>query len=106
MFVDQKIFDKVVIGLNSQDWEQCSYDGKCKYKVKKLKCAAGHLIPDNDYKKEFETGNVASEYFHTKYKQTQVRFIFRLQALHDNNKKNMKDVFKSFAAENNLTWPL
>lgn len=101
----QQIFDKVVLGLAGQNWEH-SFDGQnCKYRLKKegrtLKCAAGQLIPDVDYKPEFdvitnqttkayftnfphyEQVTVAGKYFASKFGALSCRFIDELQSIHD-----------------------
>lgn len=97
----QEIFDFVTSKLLEQNNK--SIDGDmCMYRTTiagyTLKCAAGHLIPDELYREEFERCFVApsglvdqtkGKYFSTKdvfgkeYTEKELRLIRRLQEVHD-----------------------
>src|SRR6185369_17355290 len=56
---NQEMFDKMCQGLRAQGWQQSRNDfAKCSYRGKDgLKCAAGHLMPDDVYQTAFDLGN-------------------------------------------------
>lgn len=46
----QKWFNKAYLGLKNQDFKRSVYGTSCRYRgPKELKCAIGHLIPDDKY---------------------------------------------------------
>ena len=52
----QQVFDKIVKGLDSQNWQKSIGDfDRCYYRSGQLKCAAGWLIPDELYSTEMES---------------------------------------------------
>lgn len=97
----QEIFNKVYLGLASQGFKQSADDnGRCVYRSSDgCKCAAGQLIPDEDYRKEFDVSgpdigtmlytsvgyfkNEVTEYFRRRFDLEQIYFIRQLQLLHD-----------------------
>ena len=57
----QKTFDTVVKAIIKQG-KRSIIDGVCQYRGPNgYKCAAGHLIPDSDYKPEWEGSTVTAE---------------------------------------------
>lgn len=69
-----------------------------------LRCAAGCLIPDQDYKPEFEgnaighfgTEDSVTKYFTNKYSDEQLTVIRKLQLIHDGyNVSNWKNLIKT-----------
>lgn len=82
----QEIFDKVAKHLLTQNEKAVNFTGGCKYRINGLKCAAGCLIPDKDYKKDFENRTVYSvEYFENAgFSNDEIYFIRDLQIIHDN----------------------
>jgi hypothetical protein len=85
--LQQDIFDRVYLGLKGQGFRPsvtldnpgCAYRG-----AEGLKCAAGHLIPDDDYRESME-GYPASDldFFKKKYDSEVMKFIDTLQEAHD-----------------------
>ena len=47
-FSRQKAFNTAYRGIIAQG-KQCTYQGKCRYRFRGLKCAVGMLIPDSKY---------------------------------------------------------
>lgn len=80
----QQIFDTVVTHLLSM--KKRSRDDKgCRYRGENgAMCAAGVLIPDEEYKENME-GNVVDniDYFITHYDEEQLRMLTNLQNIHD-----------------------
>jgi len=86
MLEPQEMFDLVVLGMyeqkgpsyvNINDGLMCLYrnENNCR------KCPAGILLPDSEYKKEFETLTVKEiEWFS---KQKNLDFIYNMQEIHD-----------------------
>ncbi len=98
---EQEIFDTVLQKIREQG-KPSIYCGGCAYRGPDgLKCAAGHLIPDEDYTKEFEEGTVGKcfleetagneeSFLVTNYfndKGYDLNFISELQQAHDLNYK-------------------
>ena len=117
----QEMFDKVYIGLLNQKFERsmknygemstCAYRGDGG-----MKCAAGHLIPDEEYKSDMDVSpstltQLRSEGLLPKCFQSlsQDDFIFvqKLQNVHDSSytPSAMKHAIREFAAKHNLTIP-
>jgi hypothetical protein len=83
---EQEVFDFVANHLLTQN-EKSRNTGKCLYKSPKgLKCAAGALIADDEYKESFDDyqesswSNITQEYGITK---THLGLISELQGIHD-----------------------
>lgn len=115
----QAIFDQVVSGLRRQgrkaadDSDIC----RCRYRIVKeggmiLKCAAGQLIPDEDYNPNFEGSalyyqpeSMVSKYFFNRFSPNEFDLIKRLQGVHDENRVEFwEDKFRKVAEEFNLVW--
>lgn len=110
----QEIFNTVVRGLAKQNWEQSiDHTGECQYRgPNNLRCAAGWLIPDDEYDISFEgkeasTPEVSQCLANLGYSDEQIRFIGDLQASHDVscNGDKMRRAFKYFASNRGLLWP-
>lgn len=92
----QEIFDYVITQLRKQKVR--SYNAKdyqCMYRMKNgLKCAIGHLIPDNKYDQKFDkkeyTVSALIEYFNNDKELNKIFnlenkwFLISLQIYHDN----------------------
>jgi hypothetical protein len=52
----QEIFNKVWAGFEAQNWQRATQGGACKYRTTdgSRKCAAGMLIPDEEYNSKME----------------------------------------------------
>jgi hypothetical protein len=54
----QEALNRMVRGLRDQGWQQAirggHWTGTCQYRAGRLKCAVGHLIPDDKYVVEME----------------------------------------------------
>lgn len=62
-FVKQEVFNKVYAALKAQDFNRSMGGSKtfktCRYRGENgLKCAVGHLIPDDKYNNKFEGSTV------------------------------------------------
>lgn len=129
MATKQEIFDVVVLGLAAQNWEQCADRDGCKYRLekegRKLKCAAGQLVPDEDYTPEFDEcalfgtqayhahfahdqqDTVAGKYFASKYDADTCMFIVEAQGVHDGaSPGDLREEFETFAKKMELSWPI
>lgn len=108
MTTKQELFDKVCEGLASQNWEQCYYE-YCRYEYEGKRCAIGHLIDKDEFKKQYEqelcevigtiNGNQRiNKYVCEKYGEEHIDFLAELQRVHDNSTdKNMKSKHREFA---------
>lgn len=112
----QNIFDHVVKNLHKQnkrsmtlisfalfgDKTSCAYrgDGGCK-------CAAGWLIPDEDYIPFMEGRSVNRlKFFEKNYKEDELCLISSLQLIHDDVPvEEWKDYWKDTAKDYNLIMP-
>lgn len=84
----QEIFDTVYLGLASQGFERSINleNDKCMYRDNEgRKCAAGWLIPDEDYDPKMDTQGIVTrvDYFKEKYDLDTLIFIGDLQRSHD-----------------------
>lgn len=125
---EQEIFTKVWIGLESQGWQKSvavKYypDSKdmCQYRGHNgMKCAAGHLIPDEKYKREMESKRIHAiledhpDLFGEPLDKSIISFLDLLQRLHDDfgvpcegslNTRSMRDSFEAIAKVRNLAIP-
>ena len=90
---NQEIFDTVVIHLRNQgeksQTDEPNQDGdfECLYRLKRgdkiLKCAAGCLIKDEDYKPKFERKNAGWSEMAYCFADMDIKLILRLQNIHD-----------------------
>lgn len=115
------MFDKVYIGLHNQKFERSMKNNgemsSCAYRGDGgMKCAAGHLIPDEEYKSDMDVLSctlmqLRSEGLLPKCFQglSQDDFIFvqELQSVHDSSytPSAMKYAIEEVAAKHNLTIP-
>lgn len=96
MLTKQEAFDKVARGIIAQGGPSLDPDGACRYHgVDGRRCAAGHLIPDDQYKPTFEricvpwsadlTGNDDQRALSSCLLAVHedIKFIKRLQQAHD-----------------------
>lgn len=104
----QEIFDKVWAGLKAQEFRRSlGEDGSCAYRgIDGSCCAAGHLIPDEAYKPEFDAGGGCTvrqvQWFHDNYNCDETSFIRQLQSIHDNT-SDMELRLREFAERQGLT---
>jgi len=79
----QEVFDTVVSALIKQGHPSIDTSGGCLYRGPDgLKCAIGHLIPDNVYTPDME--NVSADHLaFTKTLGVDVKFVEDLQRAHD-----------------------
>jgi hypothetical protein len=109
----QEVFNKSYLGLKSQGFRQSvNEEGKCVYRSKgKHRCAIGHCIPDNLYKKDIEgmcaTLAVSILEDQTLFSDVNGCFLNDLQNIHDKYKdpEVMQLKLKEFAEERDLTVP-
>lgn len=99
----QTIFNTVVAGLAAQNFEQSLRGenatngfGDCAYRgVYGKKCAAGHLLLDEDYHPTMEGGAVCADFIKSKFTKQGISegdvkvfgFIWQLQNAHDMARK-------------------
>ncbi|AGR47830.1 hypothetical protein SmphiM12_198 [Sinorhizobium phage phiM12] len=86
----QEIFNTVWKGLESQGWNvsmtaESNHHTTCAYRgANGRKCAAGWLIPDDEYEPSMEGMMVLeTDYFGNKFSPTTLEFIADLQDIHD-----------------------
>jgi hypothetical protein len=89
----QEILNAVVTHLRKQGVPAIASDSsenECMYRTEAgLKCAAGCLIPDEDYNPIFEGsqvrgyGSPVADYFSNRFGSEEVKFIRALQRIHD-----------------------
>jgi hypothetical protein len=78
----QQVFNQVKKHLLKQK-QACRTDDTCLYKNGKLKCAAGCLISDEEYKPEFENNDWTGLIDKFKITPCHEDLIMSLQAVHD-----------------------
>lgn len=89
----QEMFTKVWKGLEGQNWQQSLQEGstdRCRYRGPNgLKCAAGHLIPDEMYSPELEGEHILAVFsdnamiFGEHVDGPEKSFAYRMQTAHD-----------------------
>lgn len=111
----QEIFETVANHLFSQGQMATNGLGACSYRSDGLKCAVGVLIPDNEYREDFDndpTGTSVKylcqqfDYFQNKFGHD-IYFFERLQGVHDNKHNwdsniRMRDALKEVAIKYQL----
>lgn len=111
---EQEVFDAVVIGLAGQGFQKSVNDGGmlCSYRGQgDNRCAAGHLIPDEIYRPEFEGKEIRRLFEHVPEisalfgPDVRIQFVSTLQRMHDSG-SDLEAEFKAFATENGLIYPL
>lgn len=108
---EQEIFDWVTINLLEQGEKSIIGKG-CQYRVYKsngdvLKCAAGWLMTEKEYKKRFDNGDFATDWAalvsEELVPEEHSEFIWRLQKVHDCTAiRSWKKEFRDIAAEYQL----
>lgn len=114
----QEIFNKAFLGLKAQGFNQSITDTKkCLYRGPDgMKCAIGHIIPDELYKKNWDVKSKTVDFLpNTLWKKLGIdwlsnnmyQFLMALQRIHDNcrNPELMEARYREFARENNLSVP-
>ena len=112
----QEIFETVAKHLFSQGHRAKNKDGLCSYRSDGLKCAVGVLIPDNEYREEFDNDPADDnsvkylcqrfDYFQNKFGHD-ISFFERLQGVHDDKHNwdsniRMRDALKEVAIKYQL----
>lgn len=85
MFSKQETFDRVATHLLTQN-ERAVDGSRCLYRMRNLKCAAGYLIPDDEYSQEYERASVASlcnRHGWSSFFGHDIHLVSSLQAIHD-----------------------
>lgn len=86
---NQEIFDRIYLALYKQGRPSVDESGNCLYRSKNgLKCAAGHIIPDELYHTEYEgtTFECLNDTINLlDFDREQVQLIASLQSIHDSN---------------------
>ena len=114
----QEIFNKVFLGLKSQGFQQSvNKHNVCQYRGEGgLKCAVGHLIPDEIYNKEWDDETTLADALPPHVYDAMgisadfgasVDFLMQLQDIHDNYDvpERMEDYYRQFALARGLTVP-
>ncbi|AKF13413.1 hypothetical protein PHIN3_150 [Sinorhizobium phage phiN3] len=115
----QEIFTTVWKGLESQGWNVSmtagsSHQTTCAYRgANGRKCAAGWLIPDDEYEPSMEGMMVLeTAYFENKFNAAELEFIGELQDIHDQFHYNpessvllLEPALRAFAREKGLKIP-
>lgn len=112
----QEVFDKAVRGLRDQGWRKASVggdwiSGACKYRTSSgLRCAIGHVIPDEKYSPKLEGRSAYDVAHHIGLVIEDMPsgfFLNRLQECHDQalNRLDMHRRFRAFAARYGLEFP-
>ncbi len=105
----QEIFNKVWNGAKAQGFERSiGEDGTCLYRGPKgLKCNAGLLIPDEEYREYMEGCNVMSLSSKTLFALGRMWFVDSLQKAHDRavDSKTHEDNLRRVAQNEGLTEP-
>jgi len=99
----QEVFDTAVLGVLSQGKPSINHTGDCMYRGPNgLKCAAGHVLKDQDYKRHFDINNLSiyslSDRIETPYYVKDNKILLsRLQRVHDSKTLGDNSVWlKSF----------
>jgi hypothetical protein len=108
----QELFDKIVKGLDAQEWRQSrdEYGVECLYLNERGdRCAVGHLLGDlaKDATVRGSVLDLVCSGILEMSKETE-GFLCLVQALHDraDEYSNLKESFQRFAWENDLKWNL
>lgn len=110
----QEIFDFVVLKLREQGAKSMSPKGNpdsttginCAYRGDKgRKCAAGHLIPDDQYHPSFEGSRARVLPYFRGWSEPARELVERLQSIHDFRKTTSWETeFQALAERNSLTY--
>lgn len=108
----QEIFDKVWAGLKGQGFERSiTEEGICVYRGPNgTKCAAGHVLPDEEYDPEYDEGGGCHvgiiPWFANNFHDSEYSFLVTLQRIHDKpylEASVLERKLRNFAAEQGLT---
>ena len=106
----QEAFTAAFLGLKAQGFRQAAIpDGPCAYRTPDgLKCALGHLIPDDKYRPDMESWGV-NDLLENQVLTPQGprNLLYQLQAIHDTtpNPDKLQNRLRAFAAANHLEVP-
>lgn len=110
----QEIFDKVYTGLKGQNWQRSGVmvEGNfdCLYRCDGLKCAAGHLIPDELYSNVIEGVSFGDSMFFSEIytalnlENDAIEFVSLLQQCHD-DANDIEKAMNDIAQDYKLTIP-
>jgi hypothetical protein len=102
----QEIFNKVWTGLKAQKFERSTFRADqliCAYRGEEgRKCAAGHLIPDEEYRALWEGRRVRALDFFARFSFEELDLIDALQRAHDQGfvpatmRARLKEVARTF----------
>lgn len=104
----QEIFNTVWNGLKSQGFECSAHNGTCLYRGPNgRKCAAGWLIPDEEFDDALNAKKAEMVPFFMKNFYDQMEFICKLQLIHDSytSPDLMKTAFINYATIHGLEIP-
>jgi len=96
----QEVFDQVKGHLLKQNETCLDARGKCKYRFGELKCAAGCLIADDEYKEIFEGKTWFGLDRDGLVSRSHYVLICDLQSVHDNNDVSLWPAKLAKVAEN------
>lgn len=108
----QEIFDKVWTGLKGQGFERSvNKENRCVYRGQNgLKCAAGHVLPDEKYDVDYDNGNgynvTAIDWFTKTFSIDELNLLHRLQQIHDQDGRpegGLEAALRDYAKEEELT---
>jgi hypothetical protein len=103
---EQEVFDQVAVHLLTQMKKSEEFRfGQCVYRSRDgLKCAAGCLIGDDEYKEEMEGITWYKLIEIKKVPESHSDLIRKLQILHDNfQPESWRNMLTNFAKDNNLS---
>ena len=84
LHTEQQVFDYIAHHLLEQQEHSLNADGECVYHSEDgLKCAAGCLIPDEDYCEELEDSHWSFLTAVGRVNEAHAEIIARMQSLHD-----------------------
>lgn len=103
---DQEVFDQVKTHLLTQNQKAVNNYGKCRYRFGELKCAAGCLIGDDEYRKEFDSYGGSWPFLCNQglIPKEHMALIVELQRIHDRHNvewwpASLREVAKKFNLE-------
>lgn len=103
----QEVFDQVAAHLLQQNKKSGQADGSCMYRYGELKCAAGCLIGDDEYREEYEGVQWAFLVQDGTVPSAHEDLIDALQGVHDSyDPSAWRKHLRRVAHENNLKWNL
>lgn len=117
MHTRQELFNMAYIGLTSQMWNQSFVQGQgCSYRDHEngLKCAVGHMIPDDRYDSAFEGSTVRFGSMSEEIRKAagisdeDSKFAAKMQSIHDDvytTPLQMKERFETLAVQYDLKIP-